>query len=112
MDRKSVLQKAIGGSGKQMMKCDPRAFARCQYSAQCGDSPNNTAFYEGSECDYFNQKVLDTLPTNADRIRAMSDEEILDFLKRSIDNAYMCKVMRTEPMFLTLAWLQQPAEED
>lgn len=59
-----------------MMKCDPRAFARCPYSAQCGDSPNNTAFYEGSECDYFNQKVLNTLPTNADLIRAMSDEEL------------------------------------
>ena len=50
--------------------------------------------------------------TNADRIRAMSDEELLDFMKKSVENAYMCKIMRTEPMFLTLEWLQQPAEED
>ena len=50
--------------------------------------------------------------TNADRIRAMSDEELLDFMKKSVANAYMCKIMRTEPMFLTLEWLQQPAEED
>ena len=49
--------------------------------------------------------------SNADRIRAMSDEELLDFMKKSVANAYMCKIMRTEPMFLTLEWLQQPAEE-
>lgn len=48
----------------------------------------------------------------ADRIRAMSEEELLDFMKKSVANAYMCKIMRTEPMFLTLDWLQQPAEED
>ena len=50
--------------------------------------------------------------TNADRIRSMSDEELLDFMKKSVANAYMCKIMRTEPMFLTLEWLQQPAKED
>lgn len=49
--------------------------------------------------------------SNADRIRAMSDEELLDFLKKSVANAYMCKILRTEPMFLTLDWFQQPAEE-
>lgn len=50
--------------------------------------------------------------TNADRIRAMTDEELLDFMKKSVANAYMCKIMRTEPMFLTLDWLQQPVKED
>lgn len=50
--------------------------------------------------------------TNADRIRDMSDEELLDFMKKSVANAYMCKIMRTEPMFLTLEWLQRQAEED
>ena len=50
--------------------------------------------------------------SNSDRIRAMSDEELLDSMKKSVANAYMCKIMRTEPMFLTLEWLQQPAEED
>ena len=50
--------------------------------------------------------------SNSDRIRAMDDEELLDFMKKSVANAYMCKIMRTEPMFLTLAWLQKPAEED
>ena len=42
----------------------------------------------------------------------MTDEELLDFLKKAVANAYMCKILRTEPMFLTLEWLQQPAEED
>ena len=50
--------------------------------------------------------------SNADRIRAMSDEGLLDFLKKSVASAYMCKILRTEPMFLTLEWLQSPAEED
>ena len=50
-------------------------------------------------------------PSNADRIRAMSDQELLDFMKKSVANAYMCKIMRTEPMFLTLEWLQQPEED-
>lgn len=50
--------------------------------------------------------------SNADRIRAMSAEELLDFMKKSVANAYMCKIMRTEPMFLTLDWLQQPVKEN
>lgn len=49
--------------------------------------------------------------TNADRIRAMSDEELLNFLQKTVSNAYMYKLTRTEPMFLTLEWLQKPAEE-
>ena len=56
--------------------------------------------------------VITVVVTNADRIRAMSDEELLDFMKKSVANAYMCKIIRTEPMFLTLEWLQQPSEED
>ena len=96
----------------KIMKCDARAFARCPYKKQCSDSPEHTSFYEGTECDYFNQQVIHAPLTNADRIRAMNDEELLDFMKKSVGNAYMCKIMRTEPMFLTLDWLQQPAEED
>ena len=96
----------------KIMKCDARAFARCPYKKQCSDSPEHTSFYEGTECDYFNQQVIHAPLTNADRIRAMSDEELLDFMKKSVANAYMCKIMRTEPMFLTLEWLQQSAEED
>ena len=85
----------------------------------CKDCPayaKCTVTYRGSACAALRSTYgIDTDPeiiTNADRIRAMSDEELLDFMKKSVANAYMCKIMRTEPMFLTLDWLQQPAEED
>lgn len=50
--------------------------------------------------------------TNADRIRAMSDEELLKFIKKTVGNAEVCRILKTEPKFLTLDWLQQPADED
>lgn len=82
----------------------------CPAYAKC------TVTYRGSACAVLRGTYgLDSDPeiiTNADRIRAMSDDELLDFMKKSVANAYMCKIMRTEPMFLTLAWLQKPAEED
>lgn len=82
----------------------------CPAYAKC------TVTYRGSACAALRGTYgLDSDPeiiTNADRIRAMSDDELLDFMKKSVANAYMCKIMRTEPMFLTLAWLQKPAEED
>lgn len=59
-------------------------------------------------CGAYAPKII----TNADRIRSMSDEELLDFMAKIIGNAYMCKILRTEPMFCTLDWLRQPAEED
>lgn len=81
----------------------------CPAYAKC------TVTYRGSACAALRGTYgLDSDPeiiTNADRIRAMSDDELLDFMKKSVANAYMCKIMRTEPMFLTLAWLQKPAEE-
>lgn len=44
--------------------------------------------------------------TNADRIRAMSDEELAEFLSTKLnDDFYGCPD-------LTLQWLQQPAEEE
>ena len=58
-----------------MVKCDPRAKARCPYKKQCcGD--NEGYFVEGSECDKFNQRILEPPPTNADHIRSLSDEEL------------------------------------
>lgn len=82
----------------------------CPAYAKC------TVTYRGSACAVLRGTYgLDSDPeiiTNADRIRAMSDDELLDFMKKSVANAYMCKIMRTEPMFLTLAWLQKPTEED
>ena len=50
--------------------------------------------------------------TNADRIRSMSDEELLDFMTKMIGNAVMCSFFETKPEFCSLEWLRRPAEED
>lgn len=106
----------------KMMKCDPRAFARCPYKKQCSDSPEHTSFYEGTECDYFNQEVIRTSLTNADTLRAMSDGELAEQLVVAVNGLQPCTLyysIPTERTFLTeaeavrvtLGWLQQPAEE-
>lgn len=105
----------------KIMKCDARAFARCPYKKQCSDSPEHTSFYEGTECDYFNQQVIHAPLTNADRIRAMSDEELAEFISRIEIGDFgqqvygktfcdMCKG-QYECDDCRLWWLQQPAEE-
>ena len=67
------------GGGCDMIKCDPRAKARCPYKKPCcGDEA--AYFVEGSECDKFNQEVLSPPPTNADHIRSMTDDELAENL--------------------------------
>lgn len=99
-----------------MPKCDPRAFARCPYNQTCV-SVEETEFPEGSDCDIFNQKVLKTPRTNADRIRAMSDEELAALFGRYgfcgsgiIPKSY-CHESKICSSQCVVRWLQQPAEE-
>ncbi len=110
----------------KMLKCDPRAFARCPYRKECSDSPEHTSFYEGTECDYFNHQVIHAPLTNADRIRAMSDDDMADTMCRNpiftVCDAVCegdCKAVDTlndtkEAVCkrTILDWLRQPAEED
>lgn len=111
----------------KMMKCDPRAFARCPYSKECSDSPEHTSFYKGTECDYFNQQVIHAPLTNADRIRAMSDEELAVFLDDLTCLCVDCNdhdgVNENCPIYKQgcgrycepkdlMDWLQQPVKED
>lgn len=53
--------------------------------------------------------------SNADRIRAMSDEELADWFDKNID-CYLCPVVKCiigQPCkALMLEWLKQPAEEE
>ena len=52
-------------------------------------------------------------PTNADRIRSMSDEELAEFIKKIKVRAVFCKVIKNNDAFEELCsaeWLQQPAE--
>ena len=64
-----------------MLKCDPRVFARCPYKGSCV-SLEHAEFTEGSDCDRFNQKVLNAPVTNGDRIRMMNDMELSKLLCR------------------------------
>ena len=53
--------------------------------------------------------------TNADRIRAMSDEELVEFIKNIKVRAALCKAVKNNDAFEELCsaeWLQMPAEED
>lgn len=51
--------------------------------------------------------------TNADRIRSMSDEELIEFIKNIKVRAALCKAVKNNDAFEELCsaeWLQQPAE--
>ena len=53
--------------------------------------------------------------TNAQKIRAMSDEELAEFIKHIKVRAAFCKAVKDNDAFEALCsaeWLQQPAEED
>lgn len=84
------------------MKCKYGQNGACEklFRPNCPDS---------SECYEFE------LYTNADRIRAMSDEELADFIDRCEAAGYNdSSIARDENDNLmdTFDWLQQPAEED
>ena len=51
--------------------------------------------------------------TNADRIRDMSDEELVEFIKNIKVRAAFCKAVKNNDAFEELCsaeWLQQPAD--
>ena len=103
-----------------MLKCSPEAFAKCPTRHICGERPDDATFADGSECDLFNQLVLSSPQSNADRIRAMSDEELAKYLldveqgnftidccdDRFCDTQNCCHDC-TEA---AIKWLKQPAE--
>ena len=73
---------------------------------------NCTYFIRGectaSFCEYRRKKQ-----TNADRIRAMNDEELAEFIKNVKVRAAFCKSIKNNDAFEELCsveWLQQPAE--
>lgn len=93
-----------------MTKC--YGHEECEYNAQ-----PNCALPDGMECPH---GVKADKPTNADRIRAMSDEELANFLCefRSCDSdGYPCSGCKAERYCYAghtgmEDWLQQPAEEE
>ena len=75
------------------IKCRNCFFYRNEWCKKIVDSPDPE---EARDCNYFREM------TNADRIRAMSDEELAEFLIDLADDGNL-KIRE---------WLQQPAEED
>lgn len=72
----------------------------------CPVNPCETALYRGSVCMAQRHKLgLGDPMTNADRIRAMSDEELAEFISTKLDDDFY------DWPDLTLQWLKQPAEE-
>ena len=60
-------------------------------------------------------EVVPEKPTNADRIRSMSDEELVEFIKKIKVRAAFCKAIKNNDAFEGLCsaeWLQQPVEEN
>ena len=76
-------------------------FEECEYNAQ-----PKCCLPNGMECSH---GVKAHKPTNADRIRAMSDEELADWAINKAPNIGKCY---TDSRLGVLDWLQQPAEED
>lgn len=98
------------------IKCDPRVYARCPTRESC---EIGAEYAKDSECAQFAESVLNQPATNADRIRAMNDEELATMLfdyKECNKNCIMssgkhCHEICEEESVI-LKWLQQPAEED
>ena len=88
------------------IKCRNCFFYRNEWCKKIVDSPDPE---EARDCNYFREM------TNADRIRAMSDEELVEFIKNIKVRAALCKAVKNNDAFEELCsaeWLQQPAEED
>lgn len=67
------------------------------HNTSCSNHGKNISFLgDGWKCNYI------PVPTNADRIRAMSDKELAEFLIDLADDGNL----------RIREWLQQPAEED
>ena len=83
---------------------------RICHNTSCSNHGKNISFLgDGWKCNYI------PVPTNADRIRAMSDEELAEFIKHIKIRAAFCKAVKDNDAFEALCsaeWLQMPAEED
>lgn len=58
-------------------------------------------------------EIVETPKTNAQKIRAMSDEELAEFIKNIKVRAVLCKSAKNNDAFEELCsadWLRQPAE--
>ena len=88
-------------------KCFNIKCGSCIRKTLCGE-PEDTALV----CV---DRVIGKPMTNADRIRSMTDEELVEFIKNIKVRAALCKAVKNNDAFEELCsaeWLQQPAEDD
>ena len=94
-----------------MKNCSIEAFVRCPLNERCEDF-REASFMEGSECDSFNQAVLNRPRTNADKIRSMSDAELAKVIACPDGmNDQPCSDEGDICIDCCLRWLQQLAKE-
>ena len=88
------------------IKCRNCFFYRNEWCEKIVDSPDPE---KARDCNYFREM------TNADRIRAMSDEELAEVIKNIKVRAAFCKAVKDNDAFEELCsaeWLKQPAGEE
>lgn len=102
-----------------MKRCDPNARAKCPDGKGC---ELYAEYVDGSWCDTFNNLVMKQPITNADRHRAMSDEELYLWAKKQIGCGFdffpcgvvcegKCESYSDEDCKAKIMkWLQQPAK--
>ena len=69
--------------------------------------------YKVDECNHTDCPYRTEPMTNADRIRAMTDEELEEFIQTIKTRAALCKAVKNNDAFNELCsaeWLKQPAE--
>ena len=82
---------------------------------KCTKDPPQCQRYRNGTCTAFKKCKYQSSFTNADRIRAMSDEELAELIDRETDSCAPtgdCERMSRDCKACWLEWLQQPAEED
>ena len=92
-----------------MQRCSERAFAMCPYRHECG-TIHEATFSDNSDCAEFNRKVENMPMTNADKIRAMMDEQLA---------AWICMITaprgdgkKNTRLRTWLEWLKQEVSDD
>lgn len=105
-----------------MQKCDPYTRAQCPHGAYC---ESFAVYTDSSECAKLNKATIRLPKSNADRIRAMSDEELALFMaeryaKESIlrvreqgyePTATQIKALHEGLYLIWKKWLREPVED-
>lgn len=109
---------------KSEFRCSAAARAACEFRNACA---GDAYFFEGSECHQFNEEIEARLETkqatetsdkkqatNAERIRAMSDEELGKFLCGLVGDCGTCPATDHCSFGKTgmVKWVKLPAKED